>query len=915
MGAGSVAEPGLSFAGLLRQLRNEARLTQEELAEAASVSPRSVSDLERGVNRTAHRDTALLLAGALSLTGPVRDLFVAAARGRVPAAEVLAARAGTTRDAVPHQQLLRTPAPSAAQNLPAPLTSFLDREQPLARLEKLLNEARLVTLTGTGGAGKTRLALEVGRRMASSFPDGVWLADLSAVTDPGLVAVQVMEALGVRQTGDQPVLEALRFRLRSADLLLLLDNCEHLIGACVRLAYELLASSPRLRVLATSREPLGVPGEVSYLVPPLELSPDPADVQATAAAPAVQLFLERGSAARGGGDGVDVPVAVAERICRKLDGLPLAIELAAARLGTLSAADIEAHLTNRFRFLAYRHPAAHPRHQALQAAMDWSYELLSTEERQVFGELSVFAGTFMLEQAAIVCGIDQAAALELIDRLAVKSLVAAEPAEEGTRYRLLETLRQYAEERLHQAGGTEAAGQRHALAFLALAEREHELAVLAQEHDNFRAALDWSLSTGDQAGPRIARALGDFWLGRGLLQEGRDWLERALGQRPPDGMLRAELLRLLGTVLFETGDLRGADAVLSDGLEVAAAAGALAQQARIRVQLTEIRMRHNLPGSGGGSALEECEAAIAVLDAAGDLQGLAEAWLLVGKLRFDHNDWLAAQEAMERAIAAGRQSGNHRSRSMASTWLGSIFLMSPTPLDAAVARVEQLLQEVGGEPYAQQGVLMTLVTLYAYSGRIPDARAAITRCKAIITGFASELASAFSAIPDGEMEMVAGDPAAAECRFREGYETFLAMGEQWYSAQMAGLLALALYAQGLLGDAQQVIEEAEVTIGPGNNEARMLLRSAKAKVLARRGQFPAARQVIAEAEAEIPSASWVTQAKLLMAKAEVSRLEGVPDEAAATLRAALRIYEDRHALPLAEQVKTILASITTDPRA
>jgi len=908
-----VAEPGLSFAGLLRQLRNEARLTQEELAEAASVSPRSVSDLERGINRTAHRDTALLLAGALSLTGPVGDLFVAAARGRVSAAEVLAARAGTTQDAVPHRQLPRTPTPSVTQNLPAPLTSFLGREQPLARLEKLLNEARLVTLTGTGGAGKTRLALEVGRRMASSFPDGVWLADLAAVTDPGLVEVQVMEALGVRQTADQPVLEALRFRLRSADLLLLLDNCEHLLGACVRLAYELLAGSPRLRVLATSREPLGVPGEVSYLVPPLGLSPDPADVQATAAAPAVQLFLERGSAARGGGDDVDVPVAVAERICRKLDGLPLAIELAAARLGTLSAADIEAHLTNRFQFLTYRYPAAHPRHQALQAAMDWSYELLSAEERQVFSELSVFAGTFMLEQAAIVCGMDQAAALEVIDRLAVKSLVAAEPAEEGTRYRLLETLRQYAEERLHQAGGTEAARERHALAFLAVAEREHELAVIAQEHDNFRAALNWSLSTGDQAGPRIAWALGDFWLGRGLLQEGRDWLERALEQRPPDGMLCAGLLRLLGTVLFEAGDLRGADAVLSDGLEVAAAAGALVQEARIRVQLTEIHMRHNLPGSGGGSALEECEAAIAVLDAAGDLQGLAEAWLLVGKLRFDHNDWLAAQEAMERAIAAGRQSGNHRARSMASTWLGSIFLMSPTPVDAAVARVEQLLQEVGGEPYAEQGVLMTLVTLYAYAGRIPDARAAIARRKAIITGFASELASAFSAIPDGEMEMVAGDPAAAERRFREGHETFLAMGEQWYSGQMAGLLALALYAQGLLGDAQQVIEEAEVTIRPGNNEAQMLLRSAKAKVLARRGQFPAARQVIAEAEAEISSASWVTRAKLLMAKAEVSRLAGVPDEAAATLRAVLRIYEDRHALPLAEQVKAILASITTHP--
>jgi predicted ATPase/DNA-binding XRE family transcriptional regulator len=904
-------QAALNFGELLRRLRVEARLTQEELAESAQLSPRSISDLERGVNRTAHKNTAELLASALDLDWPTRELFVAAARGRLPAADVLAAREGRTPGVL--RQQVPAPSPSVRHNLPAPLTSFLDREQALARLAELLSQARLVTLTGTGGAGKTRLALEVGARAVRSFPDGVWLADLAAITDPGLVAVQVMEALGIRQAGDEPVLEALRFRLRSADLLLVLDNCEHLLDGCVRLAYELLGSSTGLRVLATSREPLGVPGEVSYLVPPLELPPDLSDVQATAAAPAVRLFLERGSAARGGGNGRVVPVAVAERICRKLDGLPLAIELAAARLGTLSAAEIEAHLADRFRFLAYRRPAPHPRHQALQAAMDWSYELLSAEERQVFSELSVFAGTFGLEQAALVCGGDQAAALEVIDRLAAKSLVAAEPAEEGTRYRLLETVRQYAAERLAEAGGTEPARQRHALAYLALAEREHELAVLAREHDNFRAALDWALSAGNQAGPRLARALGDFWLGRALLQEGRDWLERALAQRQEDAKLRAGLLRLLGTVLLEAGDLRSADAVLSDGLEVAAAAGALAEQARIRVQLTEIHKRHNLTGGGGAGALEECEAAIAVLDAAGDLQGLAEAWLLAGKVHFDQLDWSAAQEAMERAIAVGRQSCNHRAWIMASTWLGSIFLMSPIPVDAAVVRAEQLLQEVDGEPYAEQGVLMSLATLYAFAGRIADARAAITRCKAIITGFASKLGLAFSAYVAGQIDLIAGDSTAAEHRFREGYEAFRAMGERGYLGHVAGFLAEALYAQGYLDEAEQIIEEAEMTASPSQNEAWMLWRSVEAKVLARRGQFPAARQLIAEAEAENSSPPWVIRAVVLMAEAEVNRLAGAPDQAAASLRAALRIYEDRHVLPLVEQVKAMLASLTAHP--
>ena len=339
--------------------------------------------------------------------------------------------------------------PPARHNLPAPLTSFLGREQDLARLDGLLGEARLVTLTGTGGTGKTRLAVEAGARVAGRFPDGVWLAELAGVADPGLVAAQVMGALRVRQAGDVPVLEALIWRLRSAGLLLVLDNCEHLLSACAELAATLLRAAPGLRVLATSREPLGIPGEVVCTVRPLDLPPEQADAHAVGQAPAVRLFLDRGSAARGGTAGGVAPVAVAERICRKLDGLPLAIELAAARLGTLSAAEIEAHLADRFRFLAYQRPVADPRHQALRAAMDWSYDLLSAQERGALGELSVFAGSFGLAQAAEVCGgEDELAALEVIDRLAGKSLVAAEPAEDGTRYRLLDTVRYYAAGRL-----------------------------------------------------------------------------------------------------------------------------------------------------------------------------------------------------------------------------------------------------------------------------------------------------------------------------------------------------------------------------------------------------------------------------------------------------------------------------------
>jgi tetratricopeptide (TPR) repeat protein len=340
------------------------------------------------------------------------------------------------------------------------------------------------------------------------------------------------------------VIEALRYRLHSAELLLVLDNCEHLLGACSALAEALLGSSPGLRVLATSREPLGVPGEAVFAVPPL----------------------------------------------------------------------------------------ADPRHQALEAAVAWSYELLTAGERQGLRTLSVFAGGFDLTAvAAVCCDGNESAALDLVDLLAGKSLVVCEPAAGGSRYRLLETIRQYAAGRLAEAGEAERTRWRPAEGFLSLAERERRLGVLLREHDNFRAALDYALAAGDRAGPRLARALGGFWLAQGLFEEGQGWLERALATDPADQRLRADLLRALGAVLYLAGDIERALSAEGQALEAAEVAGAACAHARIRVLQAEIHATQDGMWTG---ALQACEAAIPQLEAGDDLEGLADAWLLVSKLRF-----------------------------------------------------------------------------------------------------------------------------------------------------------------------------------------------------------------------------------------------------------------------------------------
>jgi predicted ATPase/class 3 adenylate cyclase len=408
------------------------------------------------------------------------------------------------------------------------------------------------------------------------------------------------------------------------------------------------------------------------------------------------------------------------------------------------------------------------------------------------------------------------------------------------------------------------------------------------------------------------QAAGDRVVALNVFTSAAGYYRAALALWPQDARSeRAGLLRLLGTMLFEAGDLEQAEAVLAEGAEAAASAGLPAAQARIRILLTEIRSSQDLSLA---EALAESEAAIAVLDAEGDLGGLAEAWLLAGMLRFWLGESPTDQQALERAITYAQQGGNHRAQMRAITWLVATFEPLPVPADAAIARAEQLLQETAGDPWAEAAIRYPLSYLYAYVGRFADARTALARCQSMYASSGAILLSAQGAGIAGRIELAAGDPAAAERVLREGYEAFQAMGERGFLSTITGMLAEAVYLQGRLDEAQRLTEEAEALAVSDDIDAQTQWRTTRAKLLARRGQFPAARRLADEAMALVSPTSWaLNQAEALMATAEVNRLAGARDQAEASLRAALRIYEDRHAPPLAEQARAALASLTAQP--
>lgn len=642
------------FGDLLRRHRQAAGLTQEDLAEQAQMSVRGISALENGERLTPRRDTIRVLAQVLRLSERERGELEVAARGRESSSH--------TPDTPPDQ----------SHSLPATLTSFVGRERELAEVRRLLASARLVTLTGPGGTGKTRLARQISEELRSEYADGVIFVSLAPIRDPELVASTIAQELGVKETAGRLPREMLQEYLRHRRLLLVLDNFEQVVEAGP-LIVDLLTDCAELRVIVTSRTVLHVSGEHSWSVPPM-LLPD-AKLQHTpqqlSQYESVALFIERARAVKSDFTLTETNAIAVAQICSRLDGLPLAIELAAARSRLLSPQAMLARLLPRLQFLKGGAHDLPQRQRTLRDAIDWSYSLLSEDEQRLFIRLSVFMRGRTLEAIEAVCNPEgEVDVLTSLESLLEKSLLRQEEAPDGEpRFVMLETIHEYAREHLEASAEAEELRRRHAEYFLALAEEAEPelrgsqqctwLPRLEEEHDNLRAALGWSLESGNtRTAVRLGWALGMFWWIHGHLSEGRRWMEDALarGEALPEHM-RAKALVIAGCMAFGQGDYEQSESRCEESLAL------LRTEGDKRVEALAL-------GILGLTALHQAdyERATALFEESLELfQQLADKWgcaLLIGGLgviSLYRGDYEQATALLEDSLTLSRQIGDRPS--------------------------------------------------------------------------------------------------------------------------------------------------------------------------------------------------------------------------------------------------------------
>jgi predicted ATPase/class 3 adenylate cyclase len=641
---------------------------------------------------------------------------------------------------------------SVPNNLPQQVTSFIGREKELVEIKALLERSRLVTLTGSGGCGKTRLALQAAADLLDVSGDGVWLVELASLTDPGLVPRTVAGPLGVSEEPGEDLTQALADALKAKRLLLVLDNCEHLLDASARLADALLRGCPHVLLLATSREGMGISGELTYQVPSLSL-PDPkrdATPEALVHFEAVRLFIERALFHQPQFAVTSQNAPALASVCHRLDGIPLAIELAAARVRNLTVEEVNQKLDQRFRLLTGGSRTALPRQQTLRSLIDWSYDLLNEPEKALFRRLSVFCGGWTLESAEQVCAgglVEEWEVLDLLTSLSDKSLVAAEEREGRTRYRLLETVRQYARDRLLDSGEGGSVRARHRDRFLTLAEEIQPrltgpeqgrwYSVLEEEHDNLRTALTFCVDElegyeGEQdpgheeKGLRLAGALQWFWLTRGHLREGRERLDELLSHPATRRRTKARAFALNGAGLlaFQLGDAGAARALHEESLSI----------------------RREL----------------------GDKRGIAGSLNNLGIVARGRGDYETARSLYEEALSINREMGN---RAWESYNLANLGIVAQARGDVASARsLQEQSLAIKRELGDRRGIALSLhaIGLSAYEqGEYASARALLRES----LGLCHEV----------------GDPWCMAAAFRSLGEALAAIGDWTRAAQLWGV--------------------------------------------------------------------------------------------------------------------------------